>query len=152
VDGALAGKQVATLHIAASDGILSWDEVIIGEDDIQYFDIDGSFNSVTLADMNGDGAVNGLDVTPFVQVLTNLAAYQAARPGLDGVARGNINGDNDANGLDVTPFVGCVTGGGCPPGGGAIVAGGGSVVPEPTSFLLVVLGSMMVAFFGRRSR
>jgi len=149
-DGGTAGKQVATLHIAANDGIFTWANAIVGENGVQYTGIGGSKSSLKLADMNGDGAVNGLDVTPFVQVLTDLPAYQLAFPGLDGVGRGNINGDADANGLDVTPFVGCVTGGGCPgAGGGSALVGGSTVVPEPASAVLMAFGALVIAMVRR---
>ena len=151
-DGVTAGKQVNVLHIAASDGIFSWANAIVGENGVQNTGISGSKSSILRADMNGDGLVNGLDVNPFVSVLTDLAAYQALFPGLDGVGRGNINSDVDANGLDVNPFVACVTGGGCAPGAGSGASlGGGSSVPEPTSAVLVVLAGLGLAV-GRRVR
>jgi hypothetical protein len=154
VDGGLAGRQIATLHIASSDGIFSWTDAVLAESGVNTL-VSGSRNSIRLADMNGDGNVNGLDVTPFVQVVANLALYQAAFPGLDGVGRGNINGDADANGLDVTPFVTCVTMVGCPGSGGGSGGGGGvaaSAVPEPGSILLALIGAAALGFVRRGRR
>ena len=140
---------VKTLHIASNDGVLSWSNLLIAENGTIAATLSGSLSSIIKADMNGDGVVNGLDVTPFVQALTNLPAYNAGFAGLDGVARADINGDGAANGLDVTPFVSCVTGGGCAPGAGS---GGlsASVVPEPASAFLLLMGSLAAAMFGRR--
>jgi hypothetical protein len=52
-------------------------------------------------DMNGDGAVNGLDVDPFVDILLNGGSDPAA----------DMNGDGAVNGLDVNLFVQSVIGG-----------------------------------------
>jgi hypothetical protein len=150
-DAGLAGRQVRTLHIASNDGVLNWSNLKIAESGTLAATLSGSFSSIRKADMNGDGVVNGLDVTPFVQALTNLSAYNTAFAGLDGVARADINGDGAANGLDVTPFVSCVTGGGCAPGAGS---GGisASVVPEPASTFLLLMGSVAAVMFGGRRR
>ena len=56
----------------------------------------GAFE-VLRGDLNGDGQVSGLDVTPFVSVL--LAA------GAGGDASADMNADGSADGLDVDPFV-----------------------------------------------
>jgi hypothetical protein len=103
-------------------------------------------------DTNNDGIVNGFDIDPFVLVLTDLPAYQAAFPGVNGVARADINQDTIANGFDIDPFVVCVTNGGCAPGAGAAAASvGGSAVPEPTTALLCLCAASAVVCF-RRSR
>ena len=54
-----------------------------------------------LGDVNGDGAINLLDVTPFVSLLT-MGEYQC---------EADINEDGLVNLLDVTPFVELITGG-----------------------------------------
>ena len=53
-----------------------------------------------LGDLNGDGAVNLLDVAPFVDLLAD-GGFQPA---------GDINGDGAVNLLDVTPFVNLLSG------------------------------------------
>jgi hypothetical protein len=70
-----------------------------------------------LGDVNRDGVVNGLDVSPFVEVLLNGLFNAPA----------DINRDGAVNGLDVLPFV-------------AVVLRGGSVpaVPEPPTLIIAV--------------
>ena len=64
-----------------------------------------------------DGVVNGLDVDPFVGLVTG-GTYQA---------EGDMNEDGVVNGLDVDPFV-------------ATVVGGGAVaVPEPSMLFLALI-------------
>ena len=53
-----------------------------------------------LGDINGDGAVNFLDISVFVSLLTT-GSYEAA---------GDFNGDGTVNFLDISPFVGLLTG------------------------------------------
>ena len=55
----------------------------------------------TEADMNQDGAVNLLDVGPFVELLTN-GTYQI---------EADINQDGSVSLLDVQPFVELLSGG-----------------------------------------
>jgi hypothetical protein len=77
--------------------------------------------SCRVSDTNGDGTVNGYDIDPFVQLLTDPAGYCAAFPGLCGegydadpeifaqhgsaVYRGDANCDGRLNGYDIDPFV-----------------------------------------------
>jgi hypothetical protein len=77
-----------------------------------------------LGDVNGDHAVNGLDVGPFVAVLLNGTDDNATRIVAD------MNIDGEVNGLDVDPFV------------AAVVGGGMKQIPEPSTLLLafVALG------------
>jgi hypothetical protein len=70
-----------------------------------------------LGDVNMDGVVNGLDVDPFVGLVTS-GTYQA---------EGDMNGDGEVNGLDVDPFV------------AAVVGGAVQQVPEPSTFLLALI-------------
>jgi hypothetical protein len=73
--------------------------------------------TVLLGDVNMDGVVNGLDVDPFVGLVTG-GTYQA---------EGDMNEDGVVNGLDVDPFV-------------ATVVGGGTVaVPEPSMLFLALI-------------
>ena len=71
----------------------------------------------SLGDMNLDGAVNGLDIDPFVHAVVfdpfNL--------------RGDMNRDGIVTGLDVAPFV------------AAVIAGGTQPVPEPSTLALATL-------------
>jgi hypothetical protein len=73
-----------------------------------------------LGDVNGDRAVNGLDVDPFVEVLVNGTDDNATRIVAD------MNRDGEVNGLDVDPFV-------------AAVVGGVQQIPEPSTLLLCIL-------------
>ena len=73
-----------------------------------------------LGDVNGDGAVNGLDVDQFVDVLLNGPYDPTA----------DMNRDGQVNGLDVDPFVAVVVGG----AGTAVDAG--IAAPEPSGATL----------------
>ncbi len=64
-------------------------------------------------DMNCDGAVNDLDVGPFLLALTNLTAYQQQFPTCNPL-NGDLNHDMLLNGLDIGMFIACVFNGGCP--------------------------------------
>lgn len=88
------------------------------------------------ADFNEDGLVNALDISPFVQALTNWAAYEANHPWAD-VDSLDPNGDGQINALDISAFVTCLTNGGCP-GGSA-----GAAVPEPATAALVVVAGLV---------
>ena len=89
----------------------------------------GSLLPVTLGDVNGDGGVDNLDVTPFIAALNagSEAAFQALYP--DGrYWAAECMADGNVDNLDITPFIGVVT-------------GGGALVPEPASILLIALGA-----------
>jgi len=89
-------------------------------------------------DMNGDDAVNNLDINPFVLALTDRSAFEDDF-GIDPVAVGDINGDGQLNNLDINPFVSLLT------GGSSIEA-----VPEPTSLAMLTLGGL--GLLSRRRR
>jgi hypothetical protein len=72
--------------------------------------------SLLLGDVNTDGDVNGLDVDPFV-VLVTSGGYQA---------EADMNEDLAVNGLDVDPFV-------------AAVVGGTQPIPEPSTLPLALI-------------
>jgi hypothetical protein len=76
-----------------------------------------STSAALLGDVNLDDVVNGLDVDPFVGLVTS-GTYQA---------EGDMNGDGEVNGLDVDPFV------------AAVVGGAVQQVPEPSTFLLALI-------------
>jgi len=73
-----------------------------------------------LGDVNGDGVIDGLDIQPFVDLLTG-GGYQA---------EADINGDSVVDGLDIQPFVDIITG------------AGGDPVPEPATLSLLALGGL----------
>jgi plastocyanin len=88
-------------------------------------------------DMNTDGAVNNLDIAPFVLALTNAPAYQAQYPGYDPAEGGDVNDDGDLNNLDIAPFVALLTG-----GTGAVPSSLAALVPEPASLATLALAPL----------
>ena len=84
--------------------------------------------AVILGDVNGDGVVDGLDIQPFVDLLTG-GGYQA---------EADINTDEVVDGLDIQPFVDIITG------------AGGNPVPEPATLGLLAVGGL--AALARRRR
>jgi hypothetical protein len=86
-------------------------------------------------DLNGDGAINFGDLTPFVLALTDIPAYEDTYPQLDRVELCDVSGDNLCNFGDLTPFVNLLTG-----------AASGTAVPEPSGSGLFVLGWFLVLF------
>jgi hypothetical protein len=71
-----------------------------------------------LGDVDLDGIVNGLDVDPFVALVTGGTYQPEADMNLDAVV----------NGLDVDPFV------------AAVLGSAAQTVPEPTTLLLTLIG------------
>ena len=61
----------------------------------------GEVDDVLIGDINCDGEINLLDVTPFVEILTGQQPP---------TAKADINGDGAVDLLDVTPFVDLLTG------------------------------------------
>ena len=65
-------------------------------------------------DLNCDGAINGLDIDPFVLVLLTTPpydAYYSVFPGCDHML-GDINADGAIDGFDIDPLVALMLGGG----------------------------------------
>jgi murein tripeptide amidase MpaA len=60
-------------------------------------------------DLNCDSSVSFGDINPFVQILTDLAGWQAAHPGCPW-QNGDINADGSVNFGDINPFVALLTG------------------------------------------
>jgi hypothetical protein len=83
-----------------------------------------------LGDVNLDGEVNGLDVDPFVDLVTSG----------DFQTEADMNGDGAVNGLDVDPFV------------EAVVGGGVQAVPEPGTLVLALFASLALIALGRRRK
>jgi len=67
-------------------------------------------------DANCSGAVDGFDIQPFVQALTDPVAWQAAYPDCNIYCVCDVNCDGGVDGFDIQPFVQCLTGI-CPPCG-----------------------------------
>ena len=84
---------------------------------------------VLRGDMNLDNLVNGLDVDPFVGLVT-AGDFQT---------EADMNGDGAVNGLDVDPFVAAVVGG-----------GGAQAVPEPGTLVLALMAGLALITIGRR--
>ncbi len=59
-------------------------------------------------DMNCDGALNFVDINPFVLALTNPSGYQAAFPDCN-IMNADINGDSVVDFRDINPFVRLLT-------------------------------------------
>jgi hypothetical protein len=81
-----------------------------------------------LGDVNLDDEVNGLDVDPFVGLVTSG----------DFQTEADMNGDGAVNGLDVDPFV------------AAVVGGGVQAVPEPGTLVLALFAGLALIAVGRR--
>jgi len=63
-----------------------------------------------VGDVNCDGAVNALDIDPFILALTDPDGYAVTWPDCD-ILSADINGDGMANALDIDPFVALLAGG-----------------------------------------
>jgi carboxypeptidase T len=66
--------------------------------------------NVLSGDLNCDGTVDFGDINPFVLILADPAAWQAAHPDCPW-QNGDINGDGTVDFADINPFVGLLTGG-----------------------------------------
>jgi len=85
---------------------------------------------VLIGDMDGSGAVNNNDISPFVMALTDRPTYVATY-GLDPDVVGDIDGSGQLNNNDITPFVNLLT-------------GAPQAVPEPAPIVLLGLGGLAV--------
>ena len=94
-------------------------------------------DSILLGDLDGDGDVDGVDIDPFVQILTGNLPYDPA---------GDFDGDGDVDGVDIDPFVAALSGSGVTSSALTTLA----AVPEPTT--LAMFGLAGLAALGRRRR
>ncbi|MEX2545862.1 MAG: dockerin type I repeat-containing protein [Phycisphaeraceae bacterium] len=82
-------------------------------------------------DLNLDGVIDAVDVSPFVLGLTDPAGYET-QYGIDPLTVGDINGDGVFDAVDVSPFV------------QLLVGSGATVVPEPGSLALLSIGGLLL--------
>ena len=73
------------------------------------FEYESSGQEPLLGDVNCDGSVNSLDVTPFTLALSDSAGYRAVYPDC-GADNADVNGDGFINSLDIDPFIDLLTG------------------------------------------
>ena len=91
---------VATLHIASTDGDLSWTNALVSEGG-PATSLTGSASSVLVGDMDGDGDYDRTDVNVMRDAINNFANYQATYPGLDGVGRGDVSSSSSLTSADL---------------------------------------------------
>ena len=63
-----------------------------------------SSSDVLIGDMNSDGAINFLDISPFILALSSPEVYQASF-NLDPDVSGDTSGDGVLNFLDISGFI-----------------------------------------------
>jgi fibronectin-binding autotransporter adhesin len=118
----------------------------------------GGFGEVlpnAVGDVNQDGVRDVADVSAAMTGLSNIQAYQAvlagAHPGFtlsDTKFVLDVNVDGSPNNLDIqAEMVGLANGGSFSPGGGSLTA-----VPEPSAFILLVIGATLIGFTKTPSR
>jgi choice-of-anchor B domain-containing protein len=101
-------SQIRLRFVASDFGQGSLVEAAI--DDVQIFEYDCNVTTCTKADVNDDGAVNGLDIDLFAEtVIANGPSGTVAFCASDVDSDGTI-----ADGDDLAGFVNCVLSSGCP--------------------------------------
>ena len=98
---------------------------------------------VLRGDVNNDGAVNNLDITPFISALAanDEATFLAEFPS-GNYAAADVDMTGGPNNLDITPFIGLLTSAASSP----------TAVPEPGSLALLALGILVAAKRGRPNK
>jgi len=109
-----------------------WVSSVANRGTVFLADTSGVLTAVDLAmgDINGDGAVNNLDINPFVLGLSDREQF-IDEFGYAPVAAGDANGDGEFDNLDINPFVELLTTSASP-----------RAVPEPASGTVVALGAL----------
>ena len=95
-------------------------------------------------DLNGDDLINFDDLVPFVTALTDVAAYEAAFPGLYPTSC-DIDGDGLCNFADLGPFGALLT-------TASASSSGAASVPEPCSLSICCAGLCVMLARRRRAR
>ncbi|HMO27585.1 MAG TPA: dockerin type I domain-containing protein, partial [Tepidisphaeraceae bacterium] len=93
-------------------------------------------NWLLVGDINGDGAVNNLDIAPFVALLTGGSTS------LDASFAGDVNADHAVNNLDIAPFVALLTGGRPIPDNDPSFSPLMNLVPEPGTLALLAFATL----------
>lgn len=110
--------------------------LIVSGDD-RFFEV--VYSITIVGDLNGDGRVDQLDVSPFVLALTDPDAYAAQYPDLDPLLLGDIDASGALNCDDVKAFLDLLVGG-----------PGASAVPEPATLMALTAGACL-ALLRRRT-
>ena len=120
--------NLAEGDLAASDGVFDLWLTYAGGDgnDVEVFTL-----PTVLGDMNADGLFDSDDAGPFVQALTNQAAYESLYPTINIDLRGDFNGDGFLTLADVGPFKALLAQNG--------LSFGSQQVPEPGAIILALL-------------
>jgi hypothetical protein len=102
-----------------------------------------------VGDMNGDGAVDGEDIDPFIQTLFDLEGFQSSRPWIQALYISDFKVDGSIDGEDIDGFIESLFA-----GSPAASAAGPTAVPEPSAIVLAVLGAagLGIARLRRRRR
>jgi len=119
-DPAAAGNRTAVWHLPVRD-----EDLPGAMTELLEITLTGSVTPAFIpGDLDGNGVVDGLDIDPFVQALTDENAFDAAA---------DMDGNDVVDGLDIDPFVQALT-------SSDNVAG--LAVPEPGSLALLGLGGL----------